>query len=62
MEGKRSRLKTFDGKMECKFCGERDKSKLVGRVTAFRGKIVKRVIVCIKCLEKLLPYSENENR
>jgi C4-type Zn-finger protein len=61
MEGKQSRPKTFDGKRECKFCGERDLSKLVSRVIAFRGKIVKRVVICMKCLGKLLPCPENEN-
>ena len=60
MEGKRSRPKTFDEK-KCKFCGERDKSKLVSRVTAFRGRIMKRIVVCMKCLGKVLPCPENEN-
>ena len=55
MEGKQSKPKTFDRKMKCKFCGERDRSKLVMRVIAFRGKIVKRVVVCIECLGKMLP-------
>jgi len=50
MVEKRSKPKTFDGKMECKFCGEKDKSKLIDRVTAFKGEIVKRITVCIKCL------------
>jgi len=60
MEGKQSRPKTFD-KKKCKFCSERDQSKLVTRVIAFRGKIVKRVIICMKCLGKVLLCPENEN-
>jgi len=47
--------------MKCKFCGEKDKSKLITRVTALRGKIVERVVVCMKCLGKVLPCPENEN-
>ncbi len=61
MAGKQSRPRTFDGKMKCEFCGEKDKSKLVTRVTALRGKIMKRVIICSKCLGKLLPCPKKEN-
>lgn len=61
MEGKRSKPKTFDGKMKCKFCDEKDERKFVERISALRGKIVKRVVVCIKCLGRVLGCPDNGN-